>query len=134
MVPRQAAKEAHSVAQEVEQLMAEYPSIVNASKNLPKAKHHGKHVIETMCLHPVKAHYRRLDKDKLAATEAEFLSMEQQGIVSRSKSSWASPLHMVKKKDSAWRPCRDYRHLNLVTKPDLYSPPHIEDCLQSWRG
>ena len=38
-------------------------------------------------------------KDKLAATKAEFLTMEQQGIVRLSKSSWASPLHMVKKKD-----------------------------------
>ena len=91
MVPRQAVKKADSVAQEVEQLMADYPSIVNANKKLPKAKHHMKHVIETTCPHPLKAHYRRLDKDKLAAAEAEVLAMEQQGIVMHSKSSWASP-------------------------------------------
>ena len=58
-----------------------------------------KHVIETRCPHPVKAHYRWLDEYKLAATEAEFLAMEQQGIVRCSNSSWASPLHMVRKKD-----------------------------------
>ena len=85
------------MAQEVEQLMADYPSIVNASKKLPKAKHKVKHVIETTCPHLVKAHNHRLDKDKLAAAEAEFLAMEQQGIVRCSKSSWASPLHMVGK-------------------------------------
>ena len=38
-----------------------------------------KHNIETTCSHPVKAHYRRLDKDKLAAAEAEFRAMEKQG-------------------------------------------------------
>ena len=108
--------------------------MVNASKNVPKAKHQVKHVIETTCPHPVKAHYRRLDKDKLAAAEAEFLAMEQQGIMRRSKSRWASPLHMVRKKDGTWWPCGDYRQLNLVTKPDQYPPPHIEDCQPSWRG
>ena len=42
-----AAKEVASVALEVEQLMADYPNMVNSSKRLPKAKHHFKHVIVT---------------------------------------------------------------------------------------
>ena len=86
------------------------------------------------CPHPVKAHYRWLDKDKLAAAEAEFLAMEQQGIVRCSNSNWASPLHMVKKKDGTWRPCGDYRQLNLATKPDLYPPPHMEDLSTKLEG
>ena len=43
----QVAKEADSVAQEVEELMADNPSVVNAGKKLFKAKHQVKHVIET---------------------------------------------------------------------------------------
>ena len=50
-------KEVDSVTLEVEQLMADYPSLVNSSKKLPNAKHQVKHVIETTCSHPVKAHY-----------------------------------------------------------------------------
>ena len=53
--------------------------------------------------------------------------MESQGIICRSKSSWSSPLHMVEKSDGSWRPCDDYRRLNLVTKRDMYPPPHMED-------
>ena len=85
------------VALEVEQLMADYPSMVNSSKWLPKAKHHMEHIIETKCTHPVQAHYRRLDKDKLEAAKAEFMAIGQQGIVMLSKSTWSSPLYMVRR-------------------------------------
>ena len=122
------------VADEVEQLMAEYPGVVNNSKQLPRAKHHVEHVIETTCGRPTKARYRRLDPEKLAAAKADFQQMEQQGIVRRSSSDWASPLHMVRKKDGSWRPCGDYRHLNLATKADLYPPPHMEDLSSKLAG
>ena len=41
---------------------------------------------------------------------------------------------MVKKKDGTWRPCGDYRQLNLVTKPDLYPPPNIQDLSTKLEG
>jgi hypothetical protein len=76
---------------------------------------------------PVTARFRRLDVEKLAAAKAEFLQLEKEGIVRRSDSSWASPLHMVRKPDGSWRPCEDYRRLNLVTEPDAYPLPNMMD-------
>jgi hypothetical protein len=65
--------------------------------------------------------------EKLEIAKAEFKHLESTGIVCRSKSPWAFPLHMVPKKDGSWRPCGDYRRLNLVTTPDKYPLPNMQD-------
>jgi hypothetical protein len=53
--------------------------------------------------------------------------MEAEGIIRRSTGPWASPLHLVKKKDGSWRPCGDFRRLNLVTEADQYPLPNMLD-------
>ena len=34
---------------------------------------------------------------------------------------------MTKKNDGTWRPCGDYRRLNLITEPDHYPMPNNAD-------
>jgi transposase InsO family protein len=44
---------------------------------------------------PIASKFRRLDTEKLQAAKAEFEQLEREGIMQRSTSPWASPLHMV---------------------------------------
>jgi Reverse transcriptase (RNA-dependent DNA polymerase) len=53
--------------------------------------------------------------------------MEAEGIVRHSTSPWSSPLHLVQKPDGSWRPCDDFRRLNLVTQVDTYLLPNMLD-------
>jgi hypothetical protein len=72
---------------------------------------------------PIASRFRRLEGAKLEAACHNFEAMEREGIIQRSTSPWASPLHMVPIKDGTRRPCGDFRRLNLVKEPDVYPLP-----------
>jgi hypothetical protein len=122
-----------SIASSVRSLLASFPAIVGDGKGKPSPKHKIRHTIETTG-RPVFAKARRLDQDKLRQAEAEFRELEAAGIIRRSDSTWSSPLHMVRKKDGSWRPCGDYRRLNLATTHDRYPLLSILDLSNKLHG
>ncbi|GFX78929.1 transposon Tf2-9 polyprotein [Trichonephila clavipes] len=92
-----------------------------------KIKHSIVHYIETTS-RPVTAKARRLAPDRLRIAKAKFENMITLGHMRPSKSNYASPLHMVPKKDSTeWQPVGDYHTLNAQTIKDNYSIPNILD-------
>ncbi len=76
---------------------------------------------------PLTAKARRLDPAKLQDAKRKFEDMEKAGIIRRSDSSWASPLHMVRKADGTWR-------LNNMTKADRYPVPNIQEFTARLHG
>jgi hypothetical protein len=105
------------------QIFSQFQDVANAEGRLPPAKHKTLHHIKTTGP-PATARFRRLDAAKL----------EREGIIRRSSSTWSAPLHMVMKPDGTWRPCGDYRRLNLVTTPDSYPLPNIQDLSARLHG
>jgi hypothetical protein len=121
------------VSPAVRSLLAAFPTVVSDGSGTPRPKHGVQHFIETTG-RPIFAKARRLDPDKLRTAESEFRALEKAGIVRRSNSPWSSPLHMVPKADGTWRPCGDYRRLNLATKHDRYPLPSILDLSSKLHG
>jgi hypothetical protein len=122
------------VRDDVKILLQTFPSILRTGDVKPAPNHGVEHHIHTGNHLHVFAKSRRQDPEKLQITKAEFKRLESAGIVRRSKSPWASPLHMVPKKDGSWQPCNDYRRLNLVTTPDKYPLPNMQDLSNGLHG
>ena len=117
----------------VASLLDEFPAAWNPQTPGKLPEHNVEHVIEAEG-QQLYARPRLLDLVKLALAKAEFLKLQSAGIIHRSDSPWASPLHMVQKSDGSWRPCGHYRRLNIVTRPDRYPLPNIRDFTNKLRG
>ncbi|GFY23765.1 transposable element Tc3 transposase [Trichonephila clavipes] len=77
------------------------PNLVNRV-----VKHGVKHHILTTG-QPVYSKTRQLAPDKSKLVKQEFQFMLDNDIIRPSKSQWASPLHLINKKDDTLRPCGD---------------------------
>ncbi|XP_060810227.1 uncharacterized protein LOC132904318 [Amyelois transitella] len=111
------------------ELLNEFPEITKpiSFNNLDSkcTKNNVFHYIETTGK-PIHARARPLPPDRYHKVK-EFKLMQELGICRPSKSEWASPLHVVAKKNGEIRPVGDYRRLNAITKPDRYPVPRLHD-------
>ncbi|KRZ65366.1 Transposon Tf2-6 polyprotein [Trichinella papuae] len=117
-----------------EKILKKFQSLTSCFRTSEPIAHSVQHHILTHGP-PVFSRPRRLPPDRLELARKEFDILLDLGIIRPSSSSWASPLHMVpKKQPNTWRPCGDYRRLNIVTKPDRYPIPNINDFVAQLSG
>ncbi|GBO18941.1 Transposon Ty3-G Gag-Pol polyprotein [Araneus ventricosus] len=119
---------------EYSELLRKFKEITQLNSS-PKdtIKHDTVHYIPTIGP-PISARAHRLNPAQLKIAKQEFEYMLEKGICRPSKSNWASPLHIVPKGASDWRPKGDYRAVNRITIPDKYPIPHIQDCMYMLNG
>ncbi|XP_028254301.1 uncharacterized protein LOC114429891 [Parambassis ranga] len=83
---------------------------------------------------PFRQRSRRLAPADIEDVRKHLQDLLQAGIVKESRSPYASPIVVVRKKSGAVRMCIDYRLLNTRTIPDQFTTPCIEDALNALTG
>jgi len=92
-----------------------------------------KHKIETSG-NPIRQGVRKLPLPKRDKVKKLLSEMQEREIIMPSKSSWASPIVLVPKKDGSVHFCVDYRKVNDVTHKDAYPIPRIDNTLDTLAG
>jgi hypothetical protein len=93
-----------------------------------------KHEIDTGNAKPIKMKPYRVPHSQLNNVDSLIDKMLANKVISKAKSTWASPIVIVKKKDGSDRFCVDYRKLNSITVKDNYPIPLIEETLDALKG
>ena len=93
-----------------------------------------KHKINTGDAVAIRQQFRRLPEAQCREASKQIKDMLEKGIIEPSQSPWSSPLVLLKRKDSTFRFCCDYRKLNVVTIKDAYPLPRINYMWTACQG
>ena len=110
----------------VAKLEAAYPQVFS---DLPGRTDLCQLRIATVSEQPLASHPHRVPDKWKDGIRKEILKLEEQGIIIKSKSPWASPIVPVPKPDGTVRICIDYRRLNSITIKDPYYMVTLEEIL-----
>ncbi len=92
------------------------------------------HRIRLQDTKPFRERSRRIAPADIDDVRRHIKELLAAGIIKESRSPYASPIVIARKKSGAIRMCIDYRTLNARTIPDQYTTPRIEDALDCLAG
>lgn len=121
--------QASSIPIEIQQLIEEFSSLFEVPTELPppRACDHSLPLVDGAAPVTVRPYrYAPALKDEI---EAQIKEMLRNGLIQKSNSPFSSSVLLVRKKDSSWRFCVDYRHLNAITVKGKYPVPIIDEFL-----
>ncbi|KAK3731801.1 hypothetical protein QZH41_007622 [Actinostola sp. cb2023] len=76
---------------------------------------------------PTREPYRRVPPGQLQEFREALMALLDSDVIRESKSPYASPVVLVRKRDGSLRICVDYRKINAKTVRDSYPLPRIQD-------
>ncbi|XP_049329329.1 uncharacterized protein LOC111193656 [Astyanax mexicanus] len=83
---------------------------------------------------PFRERSRRLAPADIEDVRRHIQDLLAAGIIKESRSPYASPIVVARKKNGSVRMCIDYRTLNSRTVPDQYTTPRVDDALDCLTG
>ena len=132
-VPTKDSLENLSIPSSIEELLISYSSLFDLTNFRYPHKHKTQHHIETVGP-PVASRVRRLSPEKMVILKREINKLLDLGVLEPSDSDYASPVHLVPKKNGEYRVTGDFRLLNKQTKPDKYPIPFLTDFVDEIAG
>ncbi|XP_059292482.1 uncharacterized protein LOC132045931 [Lycium ferocissimum] len=118
----------------IKALLTAFTDVFQEPTELPPARNCDHAIQLTQGAQPFNLRPYRYSFDQKNAIEGIIQDMLKAETVMPSQSPFASPALLVKKKDSTWRLCVDYRRLNSMTVKNKYPIPIIEDLLDELNG
>jgi hypothetical protein len=118
----------------IQQVVNSFADMFQEPKELPPSRLMDHHIPLIPGATPVNLKpycYSPAQKDKIEQQLQEMLRNE---IIQPSVSPFASPVHLLKKKDGSWRFFVDYRRLNALTMKNKYPMPVVEVLLDELHG
>ena len=83
---------------------------------------------------PVQRNYVSIPRPLYQEVKHYIEDLLNKQFITKSQSSYSSPVVCVRKKDGTLRLCVDYRELNRRTTPDRHAIPRIQETLDSLDG
>ncbi|KAL0395952.1 UNVERIFIED_CONTAM: Transposon Ty3-G Gag-Pol polyprotein [Sesamum calycinum] len=114
---------------DIRPLLDQYTSVFSVPRGLPPHRPQDHHIFLLPNQSPVNIKpyiYPHFQKDIMTQMITDML---HEGIITPSTSPFSSLVLLVRKKDGTWRFCVDYRALNVVTVPDRFPIPTVDELL-----
>ncbi|KAL4348724.1 hypothetical protein GQ457_17G014770 [Hibiscus cannabinus] len=122
------------IPESIKKLLTGYEDVFAEPKGMPPERTHDHAIILKTGAQPVNLRPYRFPYYQKAEIEKQVSDMLASSIIQTSKSPFAAPCLLVKKKDGSWRMCVDYRQLNELTVKDKFPIPVVEDLLDELGG
>jgi hypothetical protein len=120
---------ASPIPSEIQSVIQKHQAVFQDPKTLPPTRSYDHAIPLLPDAVPVNArpyHYSPQHKTEI---ETQVKQLLKAGLITHSHNPFASPVLLVKKKDSTWRFCVDYRKLNDLTIKNRFPMPVIEEIL-----
>src|SRR5258705_4801569 len=92
------------------------------------------HHIDTGDSPPIRMAPHRVHPEGRREMQRQVEEMLQADVIEESRSPWASPVVLVRKRNGTWRVCADYRQVNAVTRRRVWPLPRVDDALDRLKG